>query len=229
LRFGIVVFPGSNCDYDCYWALKHRLEYPVTFLWHRQRILDSVDCIVLPGGFSYGDYLRAGAIARFSPIMDSVVQHAAKGKPVIGICNGFQVLTEIGLLPGALLKNDNLRFIHKPVYLRVEHSQSPFTAFYPTREVIELPIAHGQGKYHAPPDVITQLEERKQILFRYCGPHGGVDDSFNPNGSLHSVAGICNEKGNVLGMMPHPERRMHPRLGGTDGQAIFQGIAESFH
>lgn len=228
MRFGIVVFPGSNCDYDCYWGLKHQLGYPVTFLWHRQRALDGSDCIVLPGGFSYGDYLRAGAIARFSPIMDAVVEHARRGKPVIGICNGFQVLTEIGLLPGALLKNDNLRFIHRPVTLRIENRESPFTVKYQSRDVIELPIAHGQGKYYAPDNVLTELEAEGRVLFRYANPDGTLDARANPNGSVNHIAGIFNAAGNVMGMMPHPERRLHPRLAGLDGQAVFRGIAEAF-
>jgi phosphoribosylformylglycinamidine synthase len=228
VRFGIVVFPGSNCDYDCYWGLKHELDYPTKFLWHRQRDLEDSDCIILPGGFAYGDYLRAGAIARFSHIMDSVVDHAKRGRPVIGICNGFQVLTEIGLLPGALLVNDSLRFIHKPVYLRVEHSDSGFTHRFTGGAVLEMPIAHGQGKYYADEDTLTQLDAEHRILFRYSRPDGQFDSTWNPNGSLNYIAGICNPGSNVMGMMPHPERRMHRRLGGTDGLTLFQGIAEAF-
>lgn len=228
MHFGIVVFPGSNCDYDCYWGLKNELNLTVSFLWHRQRDLDGIDCIILPGGFSYGDYLRAGAIARFSPIMDSVVQHARKGRPVIGICNGFQMLTEIGLLPGALLRNDSLRFIHRPVTLRVENAGSAFTQKYNNGDVIEFPIAHGQGKYYAPPEVIEELESQQRILFRYCSPEGRIEQDWNPNGSTNNIAGICNDPGNVMALMPHPERRLNERLGGTDGRAIFQAIAESF-
>ncbi|TKJ40249.1 phosphoribosylformylglycinamidine synthase I [candidate division LCP-89 bacterium B3_LCP] len=225
MRFGIVVFPGSNCDYDCYYGLKNDLAYQVQFLWHRQRDLDDIDCVILPGGFAYGDYLRAGAIARFSPIMDAVVKHAQSGKPVIGICNGFQVLTEIGLLPGALLRNDSLRFIHRPVSLRVEQVQADFTSAYHKDQVIELPIAHGQGKYYAPPDVIDSLEENNRILFRYSNPKGELSPAWNPNGSVNQIAGICNDKGNVMGMMPHPERRLNAKLGYADGQALFQAVA----
>jgi len=228
LHFGIVVFPGSNCDYDCYWGLKHELGFPVSFLWHRQRDLEGSDCIILPGGFSYGDYLRAGAIARFSPIMDAVVQHAKKGRPVIGICNGFQMLTEIGLLPGALLRNDSLRFRHRPVSLRVEHRESAFTNKFNSGDVIVLPIAHGQGKYYAPTEVLQKLEAEKRVLFRYCSPDGRSGHEWNPNGSLKEIAGICNAEGNVMGMMPHPERRMNSRLGGTDGRALFLSITTAF-
>lgn len=228
MRFGIVVFPGSNCDYDCYWGIKHELGYSAQFLWHRQGDLEDNDCIVLPGGFAYGDYLRAGAIARFSHIMDSVALHAKKGKPVIGICNGFQVLVEIGLLPGALLHNDSLRFRHKPVNLRIEHSDSGFTKRYQSGAVIELPIAHGEGKYYADADTLDQLEAEQRILFRYSSPDGQLDSEWNPNGSLRQIAGICNQAGNVMGMMPHPERRMNARLGGADGLPLFQGIAEAF-
>ncbi len=228
MHFGIVVFPGSNCDHDCYWGLKHELGYPVSFLWHRQRDVAGCDCIVLPGGFAHGDYLRAGAIARFSPIMDSVVEHARRGKPVLGICNGFQVLTEIGLLPGALLRNQSLRFVHRSVFLRVEHHHSGFTSGYRSGQVIELPIAHGQGRYYALPQILEELEARQQVLFRYCGPAGEGGSQWNPNGSVAEIAGIRSAEGNVMGMMPHPERRMNLRLGGIDGRAIFQSIAESF-
>lgn len=228
MHFGIVVFPGSNCDYDCYWGLKNDLKFPVSFLWHRQRQLDSVDCIVLPGGFSYGDYLRVGAIARFSPIMDAVVEHAKKGRPVVGICNGFQVLTEIGLLPGALLRNDSLRFVHRPVTLRVEHKNSAFTSHYQEGGVIELPVAHGQGKYYAPPGVLEELETGQRVLFRYSNPQGEFSPDWNPNGSIHEIAGICNRQGNVMGMMPHPERRLNARLGSTDGQPLFLAVAEAY-
>jgi len=219
---------GSNCDYDCYWGLKHDLGYDVSFLWHRQKDLDGVDCVILPGGFAHGDYLRAGAIARFSPIMDEIVKHAESGKPVVGICNGFQVLTEIGLLPGALLKNNTLTFIHKPINLLIEHRDSVFTRGYEPNAVIELPIAHGQGRYYAPENIISELESGNRILFRYSSPDGEFSETWNPNGSLNHIAGICNAAGNVLGMMPHPERRMNERLGGVDGKVIFQGIAQAF-
>lgn len=227
MTFGIVVFPGSNCDYDCYWGLTRELNLPAKFLWHRQRNLEGVDCVVLPGGFAHGDYLRAGAIARFSPIMDSVVRHAEQGRPVIGICNGFQVLTEIGLLPGALLKNHTLRFIHETVKLRVDGQGTRFTRNYSPAQIIELPIAHGQGRYYALPEVIARLEAEKQILFRYCNAAGEAVSDANPNGSLNNIAGICNNAGNVMGMMPHPERRMNIRLGGIDGRALFESLAQS--
>ncbi len=228
MHFGIVVFPGSNCDHDAYWGLKNKMGFKVSFLWHRQRDLERSDCILLPGGFAHGDYLRAGAIARFSPIMESVLEHAQKGRPVIGICNGFQVLTEIGLLPGALLRNDSLRFSHKSVNLRVEHPDTAFTVRYQTGSVIELPIAHGQGKYYADSVTLGELEDEKRVLFRYSSPDGKLNPEWNPNGSLSDIAGICNTRGNVMGMMPHPERRMDANLGGSDGQPLFMGIAEAF-
>jgi phosphoribosylformylglycinamidine synthase I len=227
MTFGIIVFPGSNCDYDTYWGLKKELGLAAKFLWHRQRDLEGADCLILPGGFAHGDYLRAGAIARFSPIMDSVAEHARQGRPVVGICNGFQVLTEIGLLPGALLRNDSLRFCHWDVHLRVERSDSLFTSSYPQHTVIRLPIAHGQGKYYAPPDVLADLEARQQVLFRYCDTRGTLGNGHNPNGSLNHIAGLCNREGNVMALMPHPERRMNALVGGTDGQALFLSIAQS--
>lgn len=227
MRFGIVVYPGSNCDYDCYWGLKHELGLPVRFLWHQQRDLEDAGCVILPGGFAHGDYLRAGAIARFSPIMDSVLEHARQGRPVVGICNGFQVLTEIGLLPGALLRNLSLRFVHKPVSLRVERHDSRFTRCYGKDDLITLPVAHGQGRYYASAAVIEELEAEKRVLFRYCNSEGLVDSESNPNGSVNGIAGICNPEGNVMGMMPHPERRMNSRLGGVDGQSLFLSLAEA--
>ncbi len=225
MTFGIVVFPGSNCDHDCYRGLKHELGLPVRFIWHRQRNLEGSDCIILPGGFAHGDYLRAGAIAQFSPVMDSVYQHAQKGKPVIGICNGFQVLTEIGLLPGALLRNDTQRFRHEPVRLRIERKDTRFTHAYNGASIIEFPIAHGQGRYYASPEAIAELEAQQQVLFRYCDAQGNIGADSNPNGSLNGIAGIMNRQGNVMGLMPHPERRMNARLGGADGRALFQSIA----
>lgn len=227
MTFGIIVFPGSNCDYDCYWGLKKELGLPVRFLWHRQRDLEDSDCVILPGGFAHGDYLRAGAIARFSPIMDSVVEHARQGRPVIGICNGFQVLTEIGLLPGALLRNDSLRFNHGPVHLKIERRDTRFTRAYSNGDVIELPIAHGQGRYFAPPQIIEELESEGRVLFRYCDASGRYDPCINPNGSLNGIAGIIGPQGHVMGMMPHPERRMNPRLGGVDGCPLFLSVAQA--
>jgi phosphoribosylformylglycinamidine synthase I len=227
VRFGIVVYPGSNCDYDCYWGLKHELGLPVRFLWHRQRDLEDSDCVILPGGFAHGDYLRAGAIARFSPIMDSVLGHARQGRPVVGICNGFQVLTEIGLLPGALLRNFSLRFVHKPVSLRIERHDTRFTRCYRQGDPITLPVAHGQGRYYAPAPIIKELEAEKRVLLRYCNSAGGVNSESNPNGSVNGIAGIFNSEGNVMGMMPHPERRMNSRLGGADGRSLFLSLAEA--
>ncbi|MCX6639300.1 MAG: phosphoribosylformylglycinamidine synthase subunit PurQ [bacterium] len=228
MRFGIVVFPGSNCDYDCYWGLKNDLGFQVSFLWHRQRSFEDIDCIILPGGFSYGDYLRSGAIARFSPIMEAVLKHARKGSPIIGICNGFQILTEVGLLPGALLRNESLRFIHRPVHLRIEQQDSKFTKGYSVNRTIELPIAHGDGRYFASQHILTELENEGRILFRYSSPEGRLTAAGNPNGSINNIAGICNSEGNVMGLMPHPERRLNASVGGTDGRPLFMSVAEAF-
>jgi phosphoribosylformylglycinamidine synthase subunit PurQ / glutaminase len=228
VHFGIVVFPGSNCDYDCYWGLKNDLGYSVSFLWHRQRDFEGIDCIILPGGFSYGDYLRAGAIARFSPIMDAVLSHSKRGKPVLGICNGFQILTEVGLLPGALLRNESLRFVHRPVHLRVEGGNKSFTSHYIDDQVVEFPIAHGEGRYFAPPDILSDLETHGQVLFRYSNHEGRLSSFSNPNGSVNNIAGICNREGTVIGLMPHPERRLNPLMGGIDGRGLFQSITEAF-
>lgn len=227
MTFGIVVFPGSNCDHDVYWGLKKELGLEARFIWHRQRDLESSDVVVLPGGFAHGDYLRAGAIARFSPIMDSVVEHARQGKPVIGICNGFQVLTEIGLLPGALLRNESLRFAHGPIRLAVQRQDTRFTSHYHAGQIVEFPIAHAQGRYYAPPEILEEIEGNGQVLFRYCDLSGRLVQEANPNGSVNAIAGICNAQGNVMGMMPHPERRMKERLGGMDGQPLFLSLAQS--
>jgi phosphoribosylformylglycinamidine synthase len=227
VTFGIIVFPGSNCDHDCYWGLKKELGLEARFIWHRQRDLEGCDVVILPGGFAHGDYLRAGAIARFSPIMDSVVEHAKQGRPVIGICNGFQVLTEIGLLPGALLRNESLRFAHGPIHLLVERQDTCFTRLYRASQIIEVPIAHGQGRYYASPEQLQEIEAHGQVLFRYCDAAGQVVLEANPNGSVNGIAGIINAQGNVMGMMPHPERRMKERLGGVDGQSLFLSIAQA--
>jgi phosphoribosylformylglycinamidine synthase len=227
VTFGIVVYPGSNCDHDVYWGLKKDLGLEARFIWHRQRDLEGADVVILPGGFAHGDYLRAGAIARFSPIMEAVVEHARQGRPVIGICNGFQVLTEIGLLPGALLRNESLRFAHGPVYLATQRQNTRFTRLYSAGQIIELPIAHGQGRYYAPPEILAELEAGGQVLFRYCDAAGKPVPAANPNGSQNGIAGICNVAGNVMGMMPHPERRMQARLGGVDGQPLFLSVAQS--
>ncbi len=224
MRVAVVTFPGSNCDYDCYKALQVIPGFTPEFRWHRDRELGGVDAVFLPGGFSYGDYLRAGAIARFSPIMEAVVAFAREGGPVAGICNGFQVLCEAGLLPGALLRNDVLRFRSHPVTIRVETTASPFTNAYRKGEILSVPIAHGEGNYRADPEVLAELEGDDRIAFRYVTPDGGVGPGSNPNGSAHNIAGVLNARRNVLGMMPHPERAVEPILGSTDGVGIFESL-----
>jgi len=227
MKFGVVQFPGSNCDADCYYAIEHVTGQEVRYVWHEETEIGDLDCIVLPGGFSYGDYLRCGAVARFSPVMGAVMTHAAEGKFVIGICNGFQVLTEAGLLPGALYRNDHLKFVCKPQHLRVERADLPFTHFYSPRQVVEFPIAHGEGRYYADPETLARLEENGQVVFRYCDAEGNVTPEANPNGSLNNIAGIRGEGGNVIGLMPHPERRCDRLIGGTGGKKFFKGLAES--
>lgn len=224
IRFGVIVFPGSNCDRDVAYVTRDLLHQPTRMIWHEDSDLSDVDVVVVPGGFSYGDYLRCGAIARFSPAMKAVVDHANQGKYVLGICNGFQVLTEAGLLPGALVRNRDLHFICDRVPLRVERTDLPWTQNYQPGEVITIPIAHGEGSYYADSDTLASLEDNRQILFRYCTTDGKPEPSSNPNGSLRNIAGICNREGNVLGMMPHPERASDPVLGGTDGLRLFQGV-----
>lgn len=224
-RFGVVVFPGSNCDHDAYYVFKKILGQDVTFLWHKENNLDAVNAVILPGGFSYGDYLRTGAIARFSPIMNSVIDFANKGGTVIGICNGFQILLEAGLLPGVMLRNISLQFVCKDVYLSTENRNTLFTSEIPSeKKAVKIPIAHGEGNYFATEDVLKELEDNNQIVFKYSDVDGVVSDSVNPNGSLLNIAGIVNKKGNVLGMMPHPERACDSVLGKTDGQFIFKSI-----
>jgi len=218
MKFGVVVFPGSNCDRDMVYALRDVLGCPTRLIWHQETRLDEVDGVVLPGGFSYGDYLRCGAIARFSPIMTAIVEHANQGKLVLGICNGFQVLTEVGLLPGALTRNQGLHFVCDRPTLKVENNQTQFTHLYAQDQTVTIPIAHGEGRYYADPETLAQLEDNQQVLFRYVGE--------NPNGSLNDIAGICNQKGNVMGMMPHPERASDPILGGTDGLPLLKGLLE---
>jgi phosphoribosylformylglycinamidine synthase len=226
MKFGIVVFPGSNCDHDAYFALKHNLGFETQFLWHKDTNIPSdIKCIVLPGGFSYGDYLRTGAIARFSPIMKEVVRFANNGGLVIGICNGFQILTESGLLPGALLKNTSLRFICRDVFLKTLNTNTPFTSLIEKDRILKIPIAHFEGNYFADGDTLKELEDNGQIVFQYCTPDGEVTQEANPNGSLKNIAGITNKNKNVLGMMPHPERYCDPILGGIDGSLIFKSIA----
>lgn len=216
MKCGIVVFPGSNCDRDVAWVTEHLLGLPTRFIWHEETDLGELDLVILPGGFSYGDYLRCGVLARFSPVMQAVVRHAQQGKWVLGVCNGFQILTEVGLLPGTLMRNRELRFICDTVPVRVERHDLPWTCQYQVGQRLMLPIAHGEGCYYADPDVLRELEQQRQVVFRYLPP--------NPNGSLADIAGICNRQGNVLGMMPHPERASDGNLGNTDGLGLFQGL-----
>lgn len=216
MKFGIIVFPGSNCDRDVAYVTRDVLQQPTRMVWHEETDITDIDVVVVPGGFSYGDYLRCGAIARFSPVMQQVVKHAQKGKHVLGICNGFQVLTEAGLLPGALMRNREMHFVCDRASIKVERNNLPWTQAYQIGEIITLPIAHGEGQFYADKDVIQQLEDNGQVLFRY--------QDNNPNGSVNSIAGICNLQGNVLGMMPHPERASDPMLGGTDGLKLFEGL-----
>jgi phosphoribosylformylglycinamidine synthase len=227
VKAGIVRFPGSNCDEDAFHAVADILGQEAVYLWHKDHDLQGVDLVILPGGFSYGDYLRAGAIARFSPIMQEVVQHAKRGGLVLGICNGFQIACEAGLLPGALLRNNTLRFVSAPVALRVESIATTFTSQYHVGQVINIPVAHGDGRYTADGDTLARLEGEGHVVFRYVTASGETAESANPNGSLRNIAGIVNAHGNVLGMMPHPERAMEPTLGSTDGLPLFQSILES--
>lgn len=223
MRFGVVVFPGSNCEHDCYYTLKYLVHQPVRFVWHRERDLGGLDAIILPGGFSYGDYLRTGAIARFSPVMEEVVKLAQRGGMVVGICNGFQILCEAGLLPGALVRNAGVRFVAKSVYLKVENAQTRFTQSC-TTAILKMPLAHGDGNYYADAETLQQLREQNRILFRYCTASGEVTAAANPNGALENIAGIMNAAGNVMGLMPHPERAGESVLASTDGLQIFQSI-----
>ncbi len=224
MRFGVVVFPGTWSDGDCHHVLSEVFHQPVEYVWHQETDLSSYDCIVLPGGFSYGDYLRAGAIARFSPVMASVERFARRGKLVLGICNGFQVLCEAGLLPGALTRNVHLEFRCQWVHLRVEGADSPFTNAAKAGQVLRVPISHGEGSYFADPDTLARLEGEHRVLLRYCSEAGDVREAANPNGSIGNIAGIVSEGGNVLGMMPHPERCCESLLGGEDGRYVFESI-----
>jgi len=227
IRFGVIVFPGSNCDHDAYHVAKHVFGQEARFIWHKESSLGDVDFVIVPGGFSYGDYLRSGAIARFSPIMKDVVRFANSGGPVMGICNGFQILCESGLLPGALMRNESLRFACKDVHLRAETSDSMFTSELVKGEVLRIPIAHGEGNYFASEDILNRLEGDGRIAFKYCDAEGQVTKEANPNGAARGIAGILNESGNVLGMMPHPERAAEAILGRTDGAKIFSSILHS--
>lgn len=224
MKFGIVTFPGSNCDYDAYHAVVDAIGEQAVYLWHKDHDLQGVDVVILPGGFSYGDYLRAGAIARFSPIMQEVVAHARRGGPVLAVCNGFQIACEAGLLPGALLRNASLKFIAEPVRLRVENADTPFTNRYTQGQLLRIPIAHGEGRYTADEATLDRLEGEGRVIFRYVDAEGMPTPSANPNGSLRNIAGILDEGGSVLGMMPHPERAVDPLLGSTDGLPLFESL-----
>jgi phosphoribosylformylglycinamidine synthase len=225
MKFGVVVFPGSNCDHDTYHVISKVIGQPVDFIWHKEEDISRFDAIILPGGFSYGDYLRTGAIARFSPVMRSVVKFARDGGLVMGICNGFQILCESGLLPGALLRNRDLKFVCQHVNIRVENADTPFTTESAAGQVLSLPIAHGDGNYFCDAGTLTELENENRVIFRYCDSSGNTTDAANPNGSLNHIAGICNRERNVLGMMPHPERAAEEMLGCRDGRVIFRSLA----
>lgn len=225
--FGVLVFPGSNCDHDAYHALKYVMNSDVKFLWHKDTDLSGTDFLIVPGGFSYGDYLRSGAIARFSPVMQEVVKFAEKGGPVMGICNGFQILLEAGLIPGAMMHNEKLKFVCKNVYIRAESTDSIFTSGLKKGQVLDIPVSHGEGNYFIEKDGLKSLQDNDQILFRYCDAKGELTQEANFNGSVDHIAGICNKGRNVLGMMPHPERALEKLLGSEDGKPIFESILNS--
>ena len=228
MTFAIVVFPGSNCDHDAHHAAKHVLGQDAEFVWHKETDLKGADVVILPGGFAHGDYLRTGAMARFSPVMAAVRAFADRGGPVLGICNGFQVLLESGLLPGAMLRNRGLKYRCEHVNVRVEQTDTPFTCGATVGQVLRIPIGHGEGNYYAPADVLETLEANCQVILRYATADGRLDDQANPNGSVHAIAGICNERRNVVGMMPHPERACEAPLGSTDGLVILESIVKAF-
>jgi phosphoribosylformylglycinamidine synthase subunit PurQ / glutaminase len=221
MKFSVVVFPGSNSDYDAFYAASQVLGENAELVWHKDTDLKGADAVILPGGFAHGDYLRTGAIARFSPIMSAVKSFADRGGPLLGICNGFQVLLEAGLLPGAMVRNDRVKFVSQLVPVRVEQTDTPFTVGCAARQVLNLPIAHGEGNYYAPPDVLAQLEADRQVVFRYTSTSGELGAAWNPNGSLNGIAGICNRQRNVVGLMPHPERAAEAPLGSADGRAVL--------
>jgi phosphoribosylformylglycinamidine synthase subunit PurQ / glutaminase len=227
MKFGVVVFPGSNCDHDAFYAIGNVLGKPVEFIWHQSENLASCDAIILPGGFSYGDYLRTGAIARFSPVMKSVEKFAARGGLVLGVCNGFQILCEAGLLPGAMMRNRGLRFICRQVYVRVEQTDTPFTNAASKGQILKMPIAHSDGNWTVDEATLAELERSRQVLFRYTTPDGSNDDAGNPNGAIHNIAGVCNRERNVAGLMPHPERAAELALGSADGLVIFRSMVEA--
>jgi phosphoribosylformylglycinamidine synthase len=228
-KFGIVVFPGSNCDHDAYYALKKNLYCDVEFIWHKDTDLKQSNVIILPGGFSYGDYLRTGAIARFSPIMNSVIEFANNGGLVMGICNGFQILLEAGLLPGVMLRNKSLDFVCRDIYLSVVNNKTGFSKSIPDKKYLKIPVAHGEGNYFADDDTLKELQQNNQIVFRYSSADGSLDEEYNFNGSTMNIAGIINKNGNVLGMMPHPERACNSLLGKTDGTLIFNSVINNFY
>ena len=226
MRFAVVTFPGSNCDQDAYHAAKDVLGQDADYVWHKDADLKGADAVILPGGFAHGDYLRCGAMARFSPIMKEIRAFAARGGPVLGICNGFQVLLEAGLLPGAMLRNRSLKFQCEFVHLRIEQTDTPFTCAARKRQVLKVPIAHGEGNYFAAPDVVAHLEANRQVIFRYTTADGRISPDANPNGSVAAIAGLCNEARNVVGLMPHPERACEPILGSADGRVVFESVME---
>lgn len=228
MKFGIVILPGSNCDHDAMHVTSTVLGADAEFLWHKDTDLKGADCVIIPGGFAYGDYLRAGALAKFAPIMEPIRRHASAGGLVLGICNGFQVLTEVGLLPGALMRNQHLRFLGRDVYIRADGTATPFTNQLAPGQILRMPLAHGEGNYFADDAVLDELERNRQIVFRYCDAVGRLTAEANPNGSARNIAGICNRERNVLGMMPHPERCSEALLGNADGLGIFHSIAASF-
>ena len=227
MKFAVIVFPGSNCDHDAYHAAKHVLGQESEFVWHKETDLRGADAVILPGGFSHGDYLRTGAIARFSPVMDAVKAFAAEGGPVLGICNGFQILLEAGLLPGAMLRNRELKFRCEHVHVRVEQTDTPFTLACRQHQVLRMPIAHGEGNYFTTPDELRKLEQNRQIVFRYVNASGEVTDDANPNGSVESIAGLCNDRRNVVGLMPNPERACELSLGSADGLVMFESVIKA--
>ena len=227
MKFGVVVFPGSNCDHDAFYAIGNVLEKPVEFIWHRSQDLANCDAIILPGGFAYGDYLRTGAIARFSPVMKAVEKFARGGGMVLGICNGFQILLEAGLLPGAMMRNSGLRFICRQVYIRAEQTDTPFTNVAAQGQILRIPIAHSDGNYSCDEETLASLEKNREVIFRYTTPDGSDDAAGNPNGSMNNIAGICNRERNIAGLMPHPERAVESALGSSDGLVIFRSMVEA--
>ena len=227
MKFAVVVFPGSNCDHDAYHVVRHVLGEEAAFVWHKDTSLAGADVVILPGGFSHGDYLRTGATARFSPVMKAVAAFAVAGGPVLGICNGFQILLECGLLPGAMLRNRDVMFHCEFVTVRVDRADTPFTSLARAGQLLRIPIAHGEGNYYAPPEMLAELEASGRVVFRYADAHGLVIDAANPNGSLHNIAGICSERRNVVGLMPHPERACESAVGSTDGLALFESVVQA--